>query len=125
MTISNKTKTRKRHNHLAGGEVIASGGFGCVFRPGLTCTSVVKSKNRKGTRKLQNEPHTQIITKLMRSKYAKKEYAEIVKYRPILKKIPDYTDYFLIEGFTLCKPGPLGEEDLKNFLIKAMDNLPF
>lgn len=115
MTISNKTKTRKRHNHLAGGEVIASGGFGCVFRPGLTCTSVVKSKNRKGTRKLQNEPHTQIITKLMRSKYAKKEYAEIVKYRPILKKIPDYTDYFLIEGFTLCKPGPLGEEDLKNF----------
>ena len=108
-----------------GGNVIASGGFGCVLKPGVKCGRILKSTHTK-TRRKKPSYSEQTITKLMKRKYAEKEYAEIVKYRPILKKIDNYQDYFLVDGFTLCKPVPLNEEDLQNFdekcsALKKMD----
>jgi len=89
-----------------GGKVIASGGFGCVFRPALKCKGhATRSKNK--------------ISKLMIKKYALKEYDDIKKYKFILEKIPNYPNYFLIDGFHLCDPEKLNEEDLFQFKKKC------
>lgn len=94
-----KNKTRKR-----GGEVIASGGFGCIFDPPLLC------EKKKKTRKQG------YVSKLMLKEYAQKEYKEIQKYKKILEAIPNYTNYFLVDSFSLCKKiNPLTKEDLENF----------
>ena len=99
MKFKNK-KTRKR-----GGEVIASGGFGCVFVPALKC----KNKEReKG-----------MVSKLFKKKYAEKEYDEIVRFKPILSKIPNYEKYFLINNVSLCQPEYLTENDLINYEDKC------
>ena len=86
-----------------GGEPIASGGYGCVFKPVLQCKST-PGKRPPGK-----------ITKLMLKKYAEREYHEIHRFQKILSSIPNYTHYFLLNDFTLCEPGPLSPEDLQNF----------
>jgi hypothetical protein len=40
---------------------------------------------------------------------------EITKYLPILQKIPNYKNYFIIEGANICQPAPLTPMDLSNF----------
>jgi serine/threonine protein kinase len=96
------TRTRRKQ----GGKVIGSGGYGCVFRPALKCN---------GTRKRASKT----ISKLMLNKYVKREYMEITKYLPILRKIPDYKNYFIIEGANVCQPAPLTRSDLSNFDVKC------
>ena len=86
-----------------GGEPIASGGYGCVFKPALQCKST-PGKRQPGK-----------ITKLMLKKYAEREYQEIHRFQTILSSIPNYTHYFLLNDFTLCQPAPLSPEDLQNF----------
>jgi len=44
---------------------------------------------------------------------------EITKYLPILRKIPDYKNYFIIEGANVCQPAPLTRGDLMNFDTKC------
>ena len=95
---------RKTHKH--GGKVIGSGGYGCVFRPALRC-----NRTRKRLSKT--------ISKLMLNKYVKREYMEITKYLPILQKIPNYKNYFIIEGANICQPAPLTRQDLDNFDAKC------
>lgn len=85
-----------------GGKVLASGGFGCIFKPALRCKTS-KTRNKDG------------VSKLMKKKYVMKEYGEILKYLPELKSIPNYQNYFLVEGFSTCDPDPLDEEDKDNF----------
>ena len=97
-----KTRTRRKQ----GGKVIGSGGYGCVFRPALRCN---------GTRKRLSKT----ISKLMLNKYVKREYMEITKYLPILQKIPNYKNYFIIEGANICQPAPLTQMDLSNFDTKC------
>ena len=86
-----KNHTRKNRNttkrEIFGGSVIASGGFGCIFKPSIKCES--------------NSPSNDSISKLMLKKNAKHEYNEIQKYKRMLRSIPNYSDYFLVEGFTL------------------------
>ena len=96
----------KRKSHKRGGKVIGSGGYGCVFRPALRCN---------GTRKRASKT----ISKLMLNKYVKREYMEITKYLPILRKIPNYKNYFIIEGANVCQPAPLTRHDLYNFDVKC------
>jgi serine/threonine protein kinase len=84
-----------------GGKVIASGGFGCVFKPAIKC---------KGQKRNEKD-----VTKLMKIKYAKSEYKGIQKYKEMLDRIPNYSDYFLVDGFSLCEPDKLDEEDLRKF----------
>lgn len=85
-----------------GGKVLASGGFGCIFKPALRCKTMKNERNAE-------------VSKLMKKKYVTKEYGEILKYLPELKSIPNYQNYFLVEGFSTCDPAPLGEEDKDNF----------
>ena len=96
----------QRKSHKRGGKVIGSGGYGCVFRPALRC---------KGTRKRVSKT----ISKLMLNKHVKREYMEITKYLPILQKIPNYKNYFIIEGANICQPAPLTRQDLDNFDTKC------
>ena len=109
--INSKKTTQKKRSFLdqtfskrlkKGGSVIASGGFGCIFNPVLKC----KNKTRK---------NINFVSKLMKIKNAKKEFKEITKFKPILQKIPNYENYFLIEGFSLCKPDTILDSDLQNF----------
>lgn len=92
-------------NDLKGGKVIGSGGFGCVFKPAIKC------KNQK-----RNDKD---ITKLMKKKYANAEFKGIQKYKEMLKDIPNYSEYFLIDGFSTCEPDKLSEEDLDRFNKKC------
>jgi hypothetical protein len=55
----------------------------------------------------------------MLNKYAKHEYNEIQKYKKMLRNIPNYSDYFLVEGFSLCKPKELNKQDLTDFNEKC------
>ena len=90
------------HNPFLGGEAIASGGYGCVFKPALRC----KNSNHRPSGK---------ISKLMLKKYAEREYQEIQRFQKVLSTLPNYTDYFILNDFTLCEPAPLTEEDITNF----------
>jgi hypothetical protein len=89
-----------------GGKVIGAGGFGCVFSPALKCRG---STNR--------EPNK--ISKLMTEKHSINEYEEINLIKDVLKDIPDYTDYFLLNNANLCKPSKLTTDDLSNFTKKC------
>jgi len=108
-------KNKKKNITRKGGSVIGSGGFGCVFRPQLKCKHErirSLSKNR--------------ITKLMKEKYAHKEYNEIAKFRDILVNIPNHSNYFLVDGFSVCAPDKLTSSDLIDFnekcsALKKMD----
>jgi hypothetical protein len=51
----------------------------------------------------------------MTNKHAKEEYNEIQYLHSKLIIIPNYTEYFLIDDFTLCKPSKLTKSDLKNY----------
>jgi serine/threonine protein kinase len=106
--MSYKNTSKKKYNikNKFGGEVIASGGFGCVFKPALTCAN--------GTRKPNG------VSKLMTLKHANDEYDEITKIKNKLNKIPNYATYFLIDGIdNLCIPAELEASDLKNFQEKC------
>jgi serine/threonine protein kinase len=96
----------QRRTRKHGGKVIGSGGYGCVFRPALRCN---------GTRKRASKT----ISKLMLNKHVKREYMEITKYLPILRKIPNYKNYFIIEGANVCQPAPLSRLDLSDFDVKC------
>lgn len=93
-------------NNPIGGEVIASGGFGCVFSPALKC----QGKKTRGKNK---------ISKLMIERYTLAEYNEIKNIRTKLNKIPNYKNYFLLNDFTVCKPAKLSKSDLKGFKHKC------
>ena len=94
--------------NMKGGKVIASGGYGCVFRPAIRC------KNQPDS---EYDPNK--ITKLMTNKHAKKEFAVIEKFRKLLSKIPNYSDFFLVEDFSICHPEQLTQEDFVDFETKC------
>ena len=89
-------------NKIIGGQVIASGGFGCVFSPALKCVGAKKREKNK-------------ISKLMTEKHALEEYKEIIFLKEHLDTIPNYQDYFLIDRINICKPSELTNTDLYQF----------
>jgi serine/threonine protein kinase len=99
-------KINKINKNRSGGKVIASGGFGCVFKPALAC--------KNGTRKVNG------VSKLMTVKHAEDEYAEITLIKNKLNKIPNYANYFLIDEIDkLCVPAELSDADKGNFTEKC------
>ena len=88
-----------------GGNVLASGGFGCVFDPPLKC----KGKNREKNK----------ISKLLTKKHAINEFNEIKAIKQKLEKIPNYSHYFLVDDYSICYPDKLTEEDLENYEDKC------
>jgi len=95
-----------------GGNVLASGGFGCVFSPALKCENTSDENKSKPTNK-------KMISKLMLKKHAVQEYDEITKIKKKLKDIPNYQDYFLLDNFSTCQPAKLTNDDLSNYTKKC------
>lgn len=85
-----------------GGEAIASGGYGCVFRPALKCQG-------------ENKPRKHMISKLLKTEYANEEMDEINKARDLVKDIPNYEKYFAVTGYDMCVPAKMTDEDKKHF----------
>jgi len=90
---------------MNGGDVIGSGGYGCVFKPSLACSS----DNKKLT-------NNQNITKLMIKKYATAEYEIIVDFKNRLHGIKNYDNYFLLKDITKCDNlKKMSKQDLKGY----------
>jgi len=89
-----------------GGKVIASGGFGCIFKPALKCDNSEMRETNK-------------ISKLMTIKHATEEYKQIQQFNHILQVIPNYERYFLLDNFVLCKPSKLTKDDLNKYNKKC------
>lgn len=94
--ITHKNKGRSKR----GGEAIASGGFGCIFKPALKCKG--KSYRTNG------------ISKMSLTKFGQHEMMEIEGIRKKLKKVKSYQKYYLLD-VDMCKPDKLTKEDMKNF----------
>jgi hypothetical protein len=102
--MTTKRKSKKNKKKQTGGNLIASGGFGCIFSPALKCHN-----------QDSNHIYTNKITKLMISKDAQDEYNQIQEFKNILQSIPNYDKYFLLNDITLCKPNILTNTDLNNY----------
>jgi hypothetical protein len=102
MDSKSNPNTRKRK----GGEAVASGGFGCVFRPALKCEG--EKKRQVGN-----------ISKFMKNEYADDELEEVNNAKNILRKIPNYSKYFALYGYNKCVPDKFTDEDLKKFRSKC------
>lgn len=114
MKIKKRRSLKKKNDELSG-EAIAAGGFGCVFRPPIKCDSPIgtNAEKEKYNNMLKDNKY---ITKLMLKRYAKEEMDEVKKILPIVKTIPNYKKYFLLDNIFSCdKFGPLSDEDKKNF----------
>ena len=96
----NKRKIKRKTRSKKAGEPIASGGFGCIFKPALKCKN---SKSR-----------TSGVSKMSIEKYGKSELTEIKKIKDRLKLIKNYQKYFLLD-IDICEPDKLTDDDLKNF----------
>jgi hypothetical protein len=88
---------------IKGGDILASGGFGCVFKPALKC--------KNSTRDIGDNT----VSKLMTTKHATDEYNQIQAFKKVLEHIPNYKKYFLVDDFSLCQPQELEREDLQLF----------
>lgn len=91
---------------VKGGKVLASGGYGCVFRPALQCAQ-----------QTQRPPNH--ISKLMTARHTNQEFDLIQRIQKKLSIIPHYQNYFLIYDVHVCKPAPLAKQDLEHFEEKC------
>jgi serine/threonine protein kinase len=55
----------------------------------------------------------------MTTKHAEEEYTHIQKIRNTVQVIPNYSNYFLLDDVTICKPSKLSAEDLKGYTSKC------
>ena len=97
--------TRSKHmsrKMLKGGEAIASGSFGCVFRPALTCAT-------------GEQPAVGYVSKLMVTRNAVAEIENINQVRANVEQIPNYNKYFGIQNISICEPAPLSDIDTASF----------
>ena len=104
--IINIRKSRKKNKNKPlssiydGGAAFAKGGFGCVFKPALSCK---KSE-------LNSKPN--YVSKLIDAKDAKREYEYITNIKKKLQHLPpNIKKFFLLDNVTMCEPGPLSESD--------------
>ena len=70
-------------NNLIGGEVIGYGGFGCVFKPAIKCSSNKKIMKNS-------------ISKILIRKKGKEEFEQAIILENILYKIRNYRKYFIL-----------------------------
>ena len=96
----NRTIKNKRRRSRKGGEALASGGFGCIFKPAIKC----KNKNER----------IDGVSKMSIEQYGKQEMSEIEKIKKKLEKIKNYEKYFLLD-VEMCYPDKLTKEDMFNF----------
>lgn len=90
-----------------GGKAIASGSYGCVFRPALNCRGVSSDKRQRG------------VSKLMQIEDATEEMDEM---EPILKKVktlPNSSKFFAVSDINMCTPAALTVGDKVDFNKKC------
>lgn len=87
--------------NIKGGKAINSGGYGCIFKPALKCDD--------------NHARSNGISKLMTKHHASIEYDIIERFIKVIKRIPNYRDYFLVDDTSLCVPDKLTKSDLTHF----------
>ena len=92
------------------GKAIASGGYGCVFKPPIVCND-------------DSFYDPMGISKLMLKKDAYSELKEIELVKKMVKNIKNNQDYFILDGINICQPGELSEEDKINFDNKCKNLL--
>ena len=85
---------------MYGGSAIASGGFGCVFKPSIKCKNKKTKKNH--------------VSKLMISKWADLEINDSKIFLNDIKNIKNNNNYFIIPK-DVCLPDKLKDEDKVNF----------
>lgn len=104
-------KTRKTiKNNSYAGKAIGAGGYGCIFKPHIECKS-----NKHQT--LHN--NKSYVSKLMMTKYVKKEMSLINNVKKNVEKISNYENYFLVDGVYSCQPNTLKKRDLHGFNDKC------
>ena len=86
---------------LYGGKPIASGGFGCIFYPALSCNN---EKGKKG-----------YVSKLMLKDKANEEYYISKMIYDELKNIKQFKKYYSIDNQEPCTPTIISTKDLVNF----------
>jgi hypothetical protein len=103
----------KRHpKKPTGGKALAAGGYGCVFKPALSCANKGKLllTNTKKAR------HQETISKLMMKEDAFEEMEEIERVLNYIKKNPNNHKYFIVnDQVSVCTPAALTPADLNNY----------
>ena len=94
-----KTITKKRRSKM-GGEALASGGFGCIFKPALKCKHISTRTNG--------------VSKMSVKKHGIQEMKEINDIKEKLRKIKNYSEYYLLD-IELCEPDKLTNNDMQHF----------
>jgi serine/threonine protein kinase len=109
---NNKNRTRiARKKNNKGGEAFAAGGYGCVFKPALLCANNSLRINSNTMKKSLGT-----VSKLLDRENAFNEMQEIEKVLLYIKKIPNNSNYFIInDQVTICEPAPLSKLDLHNY----------
>lgn len=100
ITFTRKSKNKTRGRSRSGGEALASGGFGCIFKPALKC---------KGTNSRSDG-----VSKMSLGKHGKQEIMEINRIREKLQHVKNYRKYYLLD-VDMCKPDKLTQQDMINF----------
>jgi hypothetical protein len=86
--------------NMRGGDMLNSGGYGCVFYPSLKC---------KNNKTLKNK-----ISKLMTTSNANSEMDLITNMKQIVINIPNYQKHFITD-IEICEPASLDKRELEYF----------
>ena len=109
INLCKKTRITIKNNSYAG-KAVGAGGYGCIFKPHIECKT---SKQEP----LHN--NTKYVSKLMITKYVQKEMSLINNVKKQVVNIPNYKNYFLVEGVYSCIPNTLKKKDLIGFNDKC------
>ena len=90
---------------MIGGEVINSGGYGCIFDPQLSC-----SRRKEQTNVYNDKSNDKKVSKLMTKRHANSEFKLIKQFDDILSNIPNYKIYFRTYNIEKCVPEKLSKK---------------
>ena len=98
--LTSKQRTKKIKSTYDGGAAFVKGGFGCVFKPALSCknSDIVARPN--------------YVSKLIEKTNGKREYMYIYNIKKKLESLPaNVKKYFLLDNITICEPKALTDKD--------------
>ena len=90
-----------------GGKAIASGSYGCVFRPALKCKGSSEAGRHSG------------VSKLMYTTDANDEMDEMKPILETVKRIPGSENFFAVSDINMCSPDSLNDSDKEKFNEKC------
>ena len=98
--LTSKQRTKKIKSTYDGGAAFVKGGFGCVFKPALSCknSDIVARPN--------------YVSKLIESNDGKREYMYVYNIKKKLDHLPaNVKRHFLLDNITICEPKALTDKD--------------